>query len=484
MAHCPFAIWRPISNSSGPHVGGPFKIVHHTTEGSSAQGAMDTFALKRSDPHFTVDATTIYQHVDTMEGARALRNNPGGVQTNRDSAIQIELVGFAHLPKDPRALANVARLCRWIESTHGVPKVWPSGPPKQAKNGKDPGGHNRDPETWDTQGGHYGHCHVPENTHWDPGYTSDEAAFVLSASFDDAGKLVALPKASRGVAAKTVRAAAVGGKPGSTMPDHGDVPRGISAYINELRLPASPPDVRGPAKRVARTTRSAGVARASRLDRVAEARIDAGSVVSFVDGLDAQEKDDVLFSVLLAQRGASGAHDRFTETQAWYRKYVEILENLGWATEQMAFRRYEQGDGEFRMDKEALAVIGAIATGNQLAVLKEAIASLDKLADDDGSIQLFDFHSSQGHSGNFQLGTAQKSDNGAISMVLGAFYFRSSDDRKGFLFFKWGKQDVNFWTSVQRMTLNSKLYAGLRAEVTARLGDGHAFIGDLQLGGP
>ncbi|EHK67647.1 hypothetical protein KYC_04137, partial [Achromobacter arsenitoxydans SY8] len=33
MARCPFATWRPISGSSGPHLGGPFKIVHHTTEG-------------------------------------------------------------------------------------------------------------------------------------------------------------------------------------------------------------------------------------------------------------------------------------------------------------------------------------------------------------------------------------------------------------------------------------------------------------------
>src|SRR5262245_3359274 len=134
MARCPFAVWRPISGSSGPHLGGPFKIVHHTTEGSTAEGAMSAFAQNRSDPHFTVDATTIYQHVDTAEGARSLRNDVGGVQTNRDSAMQIELVGFAHAAKDRQALVNVARLCRWIEATHGVSKVWPSGPPRPARN--------------------------------------------------------------------------------------------------------------------------------------------------------------------------------------------------------------------------------------------------------------------------------------------------------------------------------------------------------------
>jgi hypothetical protein len=179
MAICPFATWKPISGPAGSHSGGPFKIVHHTTEGSTAQGAFDAFRTNRSDPHFTVDGTTIYQHVDTGVAARALRNPPGGVETNRDSAVQIEVVGFAHRPKTRPTLINLARLCRWIEGEHGVPKVWPNGFPKPAVNGHDPGGHNRNSANWDTLGGHYGHCHVPENTHWDPAYTADEVNFLM-----------------------------------------------------------------------------------------------------------------------------------------------------------------------------------------------------------------------------------------------------------------------------------------------------------------
>src|SRR5215210_3512071 len=99
MARFPAAEWKPISGSSGSFTGGPFKIVHHTTEGSSAAGAFSAFQSHRSDPHFTVDEQKIYQHIDTSMAARALKNPAGGVQTNRDSAIQIEVVGFAHRPK-------------------------------------------------------------------------------------------------------------------------------------------------------------------------------------------------------------------------------------------------------------------------------------------------------------------------------------------------------------------------------------------------
>jgi hypothetical protein len=190
MSRCPFATWTPISGSSGPYVDGPFRIIHHTTEGSSASGAMIAYRNARADPHFTVDNMKIYQHIDTDEGARALRNAPGGVQTNRLSAVQIEMVGFAGKSKSKATLNNVARLCRWIEAMHGVPRTWPAGLPKPATaGGDDPGGHNRNAATWTANGGHYGHCHVPENTHWDPAYTRMEADFLMNATFDSAGML-------------------------------------------------------------------------------------------------------------------------------------------------------------------------------------------------------------------------------------------------------------------------------------------------------
>jgi hypothetical protein len=187
MARCPFAQWLPLSGSCGSFVGGPFRIVHHTTEGGSATGAFQAFKAHRSDPHFTVDEQHVYQHIDTGVAARALRNAVGGVETNRLSAIQIEVVGTAGRPKARPTLEKVAQLCRWIEHTHAIPQTWPAGFPKPAINGQDPGGHNRNPSIWASHGGHYGHSQVPENTHWDPGYTQQEATFVLAFNPNAAG---------------------------------------------------------------------------------------------------------------------------------------------------------------------------------------------------------------------------------------------------------------------------------------------------------
>lgn len=218
------------------------------------------------------------------------------------------------------------------------------------------------------------------------------------------------------------------------------------------------------------------------LPNTVTAAVNTNALLSFVAGVSPLERDDVLYSVQLAARGASGRFDCFTQTQSWYQKYTEILQYLGWTMQQFAFVRHNQGQGQLRMDQEALAVIAAIATQNQLAVLNEAIGALEKLAANNGTIRLFDINTSTQTSGNFQIGAVQRADNGALSLALGAFHFRSLNTRRRFLFFAWGAQQVQFWTAAQKMTFNTNFYAQYRDMVRQKLGaHARAYIGALKL---
>lgn len=168
--------WVPRPDA-GAFTSGPYKIVHHTTEGGF-QGSLDTLEGRHVESHFLIGPERIIQFIDTDRSSKSLQNLSGGVQTNRDSAIQLELVGYAARFKDPRVLANAAAICRQLETHHNIPRKWPNGYPTPYPL---PAGvkQNRDAHTWDTVGGHYGHCHVPENFHGDPGYTKEEADYVV-----------------------------------------------------------------------------------------------------------------------------------------------------------------------------------------------------------------------------------------------------------------------------------------------------------------
>ncbi len=212
------------------------------------------------------------------------------------------------------------------------------------------------------------------------------------------------------------------------------------------------------------------------------AAVDAGSIVSFVSGLSAEETSDVLYSTQLAQRAASAKFDRFAATKDWYGVYLDVLDRLGWAGEALAFTERKTLAGKFSMDRSALDVIAAIATGAQLAILVKTLDTLKKLGEADRPLKIFDLQAMREASGNFQIGAAQKADNGSVSVALGAFHFRASDDRGKFLFWSWGAEEVSFWTAVRKMTLNADLYAVHRPAVVAKLkADAADYVDELAI---
>ncbi|HEY0393398.1 MAG TPA: N-acetylmuramoyl-L-alanine amidase [Candidatus Elarobacter sp.] len=157
------------AHDSGPFVGGPPRGVLHSTEGSTAAGARSAFVEFNSWPHFTITGeggrVATFQHLPINRAARSLEHRSGTVETNRQGAIQIEIVGVAaHAGAFSQAyLAGIARLMRWIEENAGVRR---SSSVRFVK----PGDQQRLSDAdWLRYDGWCGHQHVPHNDHEDPG---------------------------------------------------------------------------------------------------------------------------------------------------------------------------------------------------------------------------------------------------------------------------------------------------------------------------
>ena len=154
--------------SAGAHVGGGWKITHHTTEGTTAADAIAAYRRHGGWPHFTAEwrggQLTLFQHLPLEVAARALVNPPDRWETNRARTIQIEHVGFARATGrwSLARCAAVGRLCRWIEEHTGCPRRVMRGvsfPHPRRLSGRG----------FQVGAGHHGHVHVPGNDHTDPG---------------------------------------------------------------------------------------------------------------------------------------------------------------------------------------------------------------------------------------------------------------------------------------------------------------------------
>ena len=169
MAWYSEAIKSVKGNNSGNFLNGNSKGVLHTTEGSTAPGAISAFVKNNSWPHWLVDFNgNVWQFIDSNKAARTLRNLSGGPETNREPVWQIEIVGFAARPElmTIRQKDSLRKLMRWIEATHGV---LPVGPPLPFASHYGQSGTRMNAAMWKSYSGWCGHSHVPENDHWDPG---------------------------------------------------------------------------------------------------------------------------------------------------------------------------------------------------------------------------------------------------------------------------------------------------------------------------
>jgi hypothetical protein len=209
------ALWFPgarlnqlASVDGGSILGGRPKLLWHKTVSSGFPSYSSGFW-----PHFTLHPGTgeVRQHIPANRAARALRNESGGVQTNRWNCLQVEVVG----PVDDGAFHPVmADLALWARDRRGVPLVTSVDWHRPYNNGQVPSSFGSWPGRlsggkWLDYTGHLAHMHCPENVHGDTGWPfpisqiltgrpepelpkgDDDMPFILRADGDRALKLVA-----------------------------------------------------------------------------------------------------------------------------------------------------------------------------------------------------------------------------------------------------------------------------------------------------
>lgn len=168
-------LWYPkaqrnlVLSGIGAFKGGPNKGVLHTAESKSIPSILSTYRNTKNYPQITV-GTTVEQHCPVNVGSTALQNLTGGVETNFDGAVQIEIAwmaaDIANLPDEIKA--NLVDVMRWLQDEMGIQPIAPVFKTYPASYGTNNGVRFSN-QQWDNFNGWCGHQHVPENVHGDPG---------------------------------------------------------------------------------------------------------------------------------------------------------------------------------------------------------------------------------------------------------------------------------------------------------------------------
>lgn len=175
-----------FDHTAGPMIhdeGYGWRLTFHTTESSdntTIDQAYSGYIAKGFSPHFTAEIRKgkmfeLAQHIPLSMGATTMDNDPGGISTNRGRNIQIELLGRANDAADlftssgfwwlgeqlaplfaDGLIARQVTPRPFVDATDGF--VAREGAPQRMTF-----------DEWRAFSGICGHCHGPEDDHYDPG---------------------------------------------------------------------------------------------------------------------------------------------------------------------------------------------------------------------------------------------------------------------------------------------------------------------------
>ena len=170
----PSAVALPSTRDGGSMIGTGYRATWHTFEAPYSLAALSgarSLINAGNEVHLVFNPISgqVVNLLPANRAGRGLVNQAGGVQTNRNGVVnvQVEVIGYARAPwtEDLTAagLVGLKSILSWMDSL-GIPRYSPAGPSPATSAGPFP----RSLAAW-AKSGHFSHAEVPENYHWDHG---------------------------------------------------------------------------------------------------------------------------------------------------------------------------------------------------------------------------------------------------------------------------------------------------------------------------
>ena len=219
-------------------------------------------------------------------------------------------------------------------------------------------------------------------------------------------------------------------------------------------------------------------------DEATNQAVIAGSeIVSFTESVEAEFRETISDSALIAQLAANAKFKVEQDPIAWFDHYYSILGGLGWTTQ-------ARDTAEYKIDKEGLEVHEAVLDvvkvflgpiPGAVKLVEIALTSLKKMNQDSPFITLFNKQSERAKVGRFQFTLVRQEGNSFLADGM-SFGIKAKKNVTQVLFFKLHSTEATLRRSLAKISIGADALEGLRPALKAKI---HAhrskFLAELPL---
>ena len=206
-------------------------------------------------------------------------------------------------------------------------------------------------------------------------------------------------------------------------------------------------------------------------DDAKDQAIVAGSeIVSFTQSVEAEFREAISDSALIAQLAANAKFKVEQDPIAWFDHYYSVLGGLGWTTQ-------SRDTAQYKIDKEGLEVHEAVLEvvkvflgpiPGAVKLVEIALGSLKKMNQDSPFITLFNKESQRANVGRFQFTLVRQEGSSFLADGM-SFALQAENKVQQVLFFKLHKTKATLRRSLAQVSIGTDALEGLRPMLKAKI---------------
>jgi hypothetical protein len=201
-----------------------------------------------------------------------------------------------------------------------------------------------------------------------------------------------------------------------------------------------------------------------------QATVVGSDIISFVVGVPAESRHDIVNCSLLAQLAANKRVPKRENLRAWYESYFETLTHLGWVIQEKGFAQHRETADDFEANQAILSV-ATVLLGPGTAALAVIQSTLDamKSMSDGPWMTVFKRESQTARAARFQITLVEPTPQDGSMVTLMAFELEATATLTQVLFFKFRSSDVMLRHASGRVTINTEVLAAVRPAIAEKI---------------
>jgi hypothetical protein len=214
-----------------------------------------------------------------------------------------------------------------------------------------------------------------------------------------------------------------------------------------------------------------------------QATVVGSEIISFVRGVPAPIRDNIVNCSLLAQLAAKKVTSGQNNSQAWYDVYFDTLTAIGFAVEERGFAQYHQKGNDLEAHKAILKIAATLfgPASTALAVVESTLDAMHSFIDGPW-LTIFKRESETATAGRFQVTVVEPARNSGSTLGLMAFELEGNAMLTQILFFKFRSSDVILRHASGKVTIDTEILDVISAELSQKIAAyARSYVAELPL---